>query len=120
MRAVCTNKIRLFQQFSRFACFYSQTPKSHEIEEHCIRNHHVNRIYVMSIISTYKKVREPGPVSQPGGPGSIPGQVMWGLWWKSGTGVSFLRVLRSPMPILIPQPTPNSPTLLSHDNIDTV
>jgi hypothetical protein len=34
--------------------------------------------------------------------GSSPGQVMWDLWWKCGTGPGFLRVLRFPLPIIIP------------------
>jgi hypothetical protein len=43
-----------------------------------------------------------------GGPGSSTGQVMWDLWWKSGTGADFLRVLRFSLPILIPPTAPHS------------
>jgi hypothetical protein len=40
-------------------------------------------------------------------PGSIPVLVIWDLWWtKSGTGASLLRVLRFPLPILIPPTAP--------------
>jgi hypothetical protein len=42
------------------------------------------------------------PASHRGGPGSSPGQVMWDLCGQSGTGEGFLRVLRFPLPILIP------------------
>jgi hypothetical protein len=34
--------------------------------------------------------------------GQIPGRLMWNLWWTKGIWVSFLRVLRLPMPVAIP------------------
>jgi hypothetical protein len=35
---------------------------------------------------------------------------MWDLWWPSGAGAGFFRVLRFPLPILIPQISPQSPS----------
>jgi hypothetical protein len=49
--------------------------------------------------------------SHRGGPGSIPGLVKWDLCGgQSGAGAGFLRVLRFPLPIFIPQIAPQSPS----------
>jgi hypothetical protein len=40
--------------------------------------------------------------------GSSPGLAMWDLWWTSGAGVGFLRVLQFPLPIFIQPIAPQS------------
>jgi hypothetical protein len=44
--------------------------------------------------------------SHRGGPGSIPDQVSGICGGQSGTGAGFIRVLRFPLPILIPPTAP--------------
>jgi hypothetical protein len=40
---------------------------------------------------------------------------MWDLWWTSGTGSGFLRVLRFSLPVLIPPTAPYSLIILATD-----
>jgi hypothetical protein len=52
------------------------------------------------------------PASHRGGPGSIPGLVMWDFVMdKRGAGTGFLRELRFPLPIYIPSGSPQSSSL---------
>jgi hypothetical protein len=44
---------------------------------------------------------------------SIPGWIMWDLWWKKWHWASFFRLLRFPRPILIPPTAPHSLIILS-------
>jgi hypothetical protein len=50
-------------------------------------------------------------VSHRDNPGSNPGQVMWDLWWTKWHWGMFLRVLRFPVPILIPPTAPHSSSI---------
>jgi hypothetical protein len=56
--------------------------------------------------------------SHRGDPGWNPGQAMWNCGRQSGTGTGFLRVLRFPLPILIPPTAPDSLIILS-SSLDT-